>query len=269
MEIRDSTLKPHFRGRKMGFECTVPSFVRSFGVVRHSWTEMARIARVVAKGVPHHVTQRGNGRQIVFDDPQDHRIYLKLLKRYAEEHSLRVWAWCLMSNHIHLLAVPETGRSLVRTLGRTHAEYARYRNARLASCGHIWQARYYSCPVDAWSVWDVIAYIERNPVRAGMVGSAEDYQWSSARAHISGQDDSGWLDMSRWREHYTGARWRDALRVGVNEEALGERIRVATRTGRPLGSAEFIEGLERAANRQLRPRSVGRPRKEGLIEIGV
>jgi putative transposase len=206
---------------------------------------------------------------VVFDDPQDHRIYLKLLKTYAEEHKLRVEAWCLMTNHIHLLATPDTKFSLVRTLGRTHSEYARYRNARLASCGHLWQARYYSCPVDARGIWDVVAYIERNPVRAGMVGAAQDYQWSSARAHVLRWDDGGWLDMSDWRQSYTGRRWEEALRSTVNEEALGERIRVATQTGRPLGSAEFVDRLERASNRQLRPRPVGRPRKERKIEIGV
>jgi putative transposase len=109
---------------------------------------MPRIARVVAEGVPHHITQRGNGRQTVFDDAQDHHVYLKLLRKYTREHRLHIWAWCLMSNHVHLLAVPDTSDSLSRALGRVHCDYARYRNARAASCGHLWQSRYYSCPVD-------------------------------------------------------------------------------------------------------------------------
>jgi putative transposase len=230
---------------------------------------MAKIARVAIEGVPYHITQRGNARQTIFADPQDHQVYLKLLRRYAEQHRMSVWAWCLMSNHIHLLAVPGAPRALASTLASTQREYARYRNARLATCGHIWQARYYSCPVDDRGIWAVAAYIERNPVRAGMVETAEEYPWSSARAHIADRDDREWLDMQAWRENYTPIRWREALRFGIEEEAFRARIRSATATGRPLGSEEFRENLERAAGRPLGPRKPGRPRKAELAEIGV
>src|SRR5258708_3865433 len=215
---------------------------------------MGRIARVVAEGLPHHSTQHGNGRQVVFDDAKDRRVYLKLLRGHAEEYRLRIWAWCLMSNHIHLLAVPETSVSLKRTLGQTHADYARYRNAQLATCGHLWQCRYYSCPVDEAGVWRVMAYIERNPVRAGLVELAEDYTWSSARAHVAGHDQDGFVDMGPWRSSYDTERWRETLRLGVEEEALQERLRLATTTGRPFGSDQFIEQLELNSNRRLRPR---------------
>jgi putative transposase len=215
---------------------------------------MGRIARVVAEGLPHHITQRGNGRQVVFDDAKDRRVYLKLLQGYAEEYRLRIWAWCLMSNHVHLLAVPETSESLKRSLGQTHADYARYRNAQLATCGHLWQCRYYSCPVDEAGVWRVMSYIERNPVRAGLVELAEDYAWSSARAHVAGHDREGIVDMGPWRTSYDTERWRDTLRLGVEEEALRERLRQATMTGRPFGSNQFAEQLERTTNRRLRPR---------------
>jgi len=218
---------------------------------------MGRIARVVAEGLPHHITQRGNGRQVVFDDAKDRRVYLKLLRGYAEEYRLRVWAWCLMSNHVHILAVPETSESLKRSLGQTHADYARYRNAQLATCGHLWQCRYYSCPVDEAGVWRVMAYIERNPVRAGLVQLAEDYAWSSARAHVAGHDQEGIVDMGPWRGSYDTERWRDTLRLGVEEEALRERLRLATMTGRPFGSDQFIEQLELSSNRRLRPRRKG------------
>jgi putative transposase len=222
---------------------------------------MARIARFVAEGLPHHVTQRGNARKIVFEDPEDRRVYLNLLRSYAEEHRLSIWAWCLMTNHIHLLAVPRTPTALARALGRTHSDYARYRNAKSGNCGHVWQARYYSCPVDAWGVWPVMAYIECNPVRAGLVESAEGYPWSSARAHIRDCDESGFLEMAQWRANYTAARWRETLRVGVEDEALQERLRSATLTGRPFGSDEFAVGLELAAHRSLRPNRAGRPKK--------
>src|SRR5438477_1231856 len=151
---------------------------------------MARIARVVAEGIAHHVTQRGNARQVIFDDPKDRHVYLKLLRGYAQEHRLRISAWCLMDNHVHLLATPETPRALARTLGCAHSDYARYRNVQLASCGHIFQSRYYSCPVEKAAIWRVMAYIELNPVRAGVVESAEHYRWSSARAHVTGRDQT-------------------------------------------------------------------------------
>jgi len=219
------------------------------------------MARVVAAGIPHHVTQRGNARQSVFDDSVDRRTYVTLLRRYASEHELPIWAWCLMSNHIHLLAVPKTGAALANALGHTHRDYARYHNARSGKSGHLWQARYYSCPVDALGVCTVMAYIERNPVRAGLVELAEDYPWSSAVAHVTNRDDSGLLDAAPALEEYTQERWRETLRVGVEDEALRQRIRLATMTGRPFGSAEFTEELERAAHRRLRTRPAGRPKK--------
>ena len=216
------------------------------------------------EGQPHHITQRGNARQVVFDDARDHRVYLKLLREYAREYGLRVWAWCLMSNHVHLLAVPKRSDALARAFGRTHCDYARYRNAQMARCGHLWQARYYSCPIEASAVWPVMAYIERNPVRAGIVELAEHYPWSSARCHVSGWDETGFLNMAEWRENYTSERWRETLRTSVDEEAFQERLRLATFTGRPFGSGEFVEDLEKSSNRRLRPGRPGRPRKAGV-----
>ena len=234
---------------------------------------MPRIARVVAEGVPHHITQRGNGRHTVFDDAQDHHVYLKLLREYTRRHGVYIWAWCLMSNHVHLLGVPETNDSLARALRRIHGDYARYRNARAATCGHLWQARYYSCPVDGPAVWRVMAYIERNPVRAGLVNVAEDFQWSSARAHAADRED-GFVEMEMepWRGCYSAIRWRETLRMGVDDEILRERLRSATRTGRPFGSDEFLEQIERNTQRSLRPRQVGRPRnarQEPRLTLGI
>jgi len=227
----------------------------------HLFFGMPRIARFVAEGYPHHITQRGNGRQPVFDDPQDRRIYLKLLREHASAHGLSIWAWCLMTNHVHLLAVPGSRLALARTLGRTHYDYACYRNTRSGKSGHLWQSRFYSCPVDTPAVWTVMAYIERNPVRAALVARAEEYPWSSAAAHIVDRDDSGLLNMLPWRENYTRERWRETLDAGAEEEALRERIRLATMTGRPLGSDTFTAALELVAHRPLRPGRPGRPKK--------
>ncbi|HLK20539.1 MAG TPA: transposase [Bryobacteraceae bacterium] len=219
------------------------------------------MARLVLPGIPYHVTQRGNARQNIFEDSIDRSVYLDLLRKYTSEHGLAIWAWCLMTNHVHLLAVPQTLDSLPRTLGQTHRDYARYRNIRSGKSGHLWQARYYSCPVDEPGVCTVAAYIERNPVRAGLVELAEDYPWSSAAAHVTDYDAADLLDDTPWRDEYPADRWRAVLHTSADGEALGERIRRATMTGRPFGSAEFTEELEHAAHRRLRPRRPGRPKQ--------
>ena len=228
--------------------------------------KMSRIARAVVPGLPHHVTQRGNGRSAVFDSEADRIIYLNLLRRNSAEYRLKVWAWCLMSNHIHLLAVPERGDSLHRALGRTHADYARYLNVKRASCGHLWQARFFSCIVAPELLWVTMAYIERNPVRAGLAVTAEQYRWSSAASHITGTDADHLIDMQRWRMEYTPRRWRQVLRTTVDAEAEAERIREATIRGRPLGEAGFVSDIESVLARTLRPKAVGRPRKSALVE---
>jgi putative transposase len=222
---------------------------------------MSRIARVVAVGVPHHVTQRGNGRQIVFDTDEDRLLYLDLLRKYARQHSLRIWAWYLMSNHIHLLAVPERPDSLCRRLAKTHGDYARYFNIKRRSCGHVWQARFYSCPVGRQQLWMTMAYVERNPVRAGLVSDAAHYRWSSIGAHMTNPDRDDLVDLSPWQMEYNPDRWHDLLRSSVDEEAEAERLREATLRGRPYCDGELCKQLEQQLGRELRAKPVGRPPK--------
>jgi len=223
---------------------------------------MARIARIAAEGVPYHVTQRGNGRQRVFDTDANYRLYLDLLRANGLRFRLDVWAYCLMPNHVHLIAVPLRSDSMARALGRTHADYARGLNLERRSCGHVWQARFFSCPLDEAHPWAAMAYVERNPVRAGLVSAADQWRWSSAGAHAGGCDEWGQTALGRWRERFDGSRWAEVLRTSIEEEALGERLREATSRGRPLGSDDFIDGLERREHRRLRPLPVGRPRRE-------
>jgi putative transposase len=151
---------------------------------------------------------------------------------------------------------------LARVFGRTHSDYARYANLVRRSCGHFWQARFYSCALDERHAWQALTYVERNPVRAALVDKAEEYPWSTAAAHCLEDPLDGRLDLEEWRRHFTGERWREALRVGLREEALEERIREATRRGCPLGSEAFVERIGRALGRDLRPRPPGRPLKQ-------
>jgi putative transposase len=222
---------------------------------------MPRIARVVVPGLPHHVTQRGNGRQATFSSDDDRRVYLDMLRGNVRQFGLRIWAYCLMDNHIHLLAVPERPDSLARSLGRTHARYAQYWNARRARCGHVWQARYYSCPIEDAHLWTVARYVEMNPVRAGLAENADCWPWSSALAHLTGRDRSGLLDMTRWAADYDGLRWRGVLETSVNDEAWYQR--------RPFGSDTFIGGLEASLGCRLRPKRAGRRPRQATLRAAA
>ena len=198
------------------------------------------MARAVVAGVPHHVTQRGNGRRTIFDADADRLLYLDLLRENAVECDLAIWAWCLMSNHVHLVAVPGRPDSLARTLGRTHAAYARYLNIRRRSCGHLFQTRFYSCPIGPQHLWTTVAYVERNPQRAGLVAVPWDYLWSSARVHVANDVEDRLVDLRRWRLEYTPERWRIVLLSTVDEESDLDRLRRATLTGRPLCAPQML-----------------------------
>ena len=233
---------------------------------------MPRLQRFVAEE-SHHAA--GQSTPVGFDDHEDRRVYLRLLQEYCTKHEIRILAWCLTTNHVHLLAVPPSAPALAKAMGGTHGDYARYRNVRMAVTGHLWQARYYSCPVDSPGGWQVMAYIERNPVRAGLVDVAEAYRWSSAPAHVAGASDPI-LDTELWRQNYNPQRWREVLRMGLDEEAMQERLRLATRTGRPFGSNEFGNVLEWSAERPLLRRPGGRrkasepvPGLEGQVQLEI
>ena len=175
---------------------------------------MARQARIVLPGVAHHITQRGNNRQDVFFVEDDRRVYLSYLKESAERYGLAVSAYCLMTNHIHLVATPEAEDSLSKTLGRTHLMYTQYVHRLHGRLGHFWQNRFYSCPMDAAHAHHAAAYVELNPVRAGMVADAWTYAWSSAAAHCGkGGDPSGMLTLGAWFEQMTVSEWQATLKT--------------------------------------------------------
>jgi putative transposase len=222
---------------------------------------MPRIARAVVAGVPHHVTQRGNGRRAIFDTDADRLLYLDLLRENAVECDLAIWAWCLMSNHVHLVAVPGRSDSLARTLGRTHAAYARYLNVKRRSCGHLFQARFYSCLIGPQHLWMTVAYVERNPQRAGLAVVPWDYPWSSARVHAENDADDRLVDLRRWRLEYTPERWRTVLLSTVDEESDLERLRRATLTGRPLCEPQMLSEWEQVLERPLGTKPGGRPKR--------
>ena len=186
---------------------------------------MGRIARVVVADCWHHVTQRGNLGQPVFFDDDDRTMYLNLLRAQCRRTGLQIAGYCLMTNHVHLIAVPPDALALAAALGRTHGDYARWVHLRRAETGHLWQNRYYSCPLDGRHQWEALRYVEMNPVRAGLAAAAQDWPWSSATAHTGGVDRADLLETAAWRKRWLPEEWRETLREGVANAALLERIR--------------------------------------------
>ena len=202
---------------------------------------MPRLARIVIPGASHHVTQRGNNQQAVFRDDGDRVKYLELLRHYSEMHCLRIVAYCLMTNHIHLVAVPGFEQSLADTVGRTHQQYTEHFNFKYECRGHLWQNRYYSCPMDLDHTLNALAYVELNPVRAGMIGEAWAYPWSSAAAH-TGHGGNRLLDLSKWFSEFTAESWAETLGGFQTKTQFVEQIRRHTRKGRPLGTDRAFLG---------------------------
>lgn len=218
---------------------------------------MARIARVVALGLPHHITQRGNRRQDTFFCEEDYLAYKILMAEWCASCGVAIWAYCLMPNHVHLIAVPESEDGLRRAIGEAHRRYTRMVNFREGWRGHLWQGRFASFVMDERYLLAAARYIELNPVRAKLTDKAEGYPWSSAAAHVSGKDDelvkvAPLLDLVN--------DWRTFLNSGT-EEQEAEVFHRHERTGRPLGTRDFVTALENRLDRVIHPQAPGRKRK--------
>jgi putative transposase len=214
---------------------------------------MARLARVVAPGLPHHVTQRGNRRQQTFFCDEDYESYLQLMTQSCKAHQVEVWAYCLMPNHVHLIAVPRTADGLRRAVGEAHRRYTRMVNFREGWRGHLWQGRFASFVLDETYLLTAARYVELNPVRAGLVNTPRQYRWSSAAAHLRGKDDNlvrvdPLLKLQ--------PDWRRFLTRIIREEDL-KILRAHEHTGRPLVEEAFLESLERNLGRILRRQKPG------------
>ena len=205
---------------------------------------MPRTGRIVIPGVAHHVTQRGNSGQLIYHDEQDRENYLDLLRHYAEKHGLRVLGYCLMTNHVHIVGVPQSEPSLANAIGLTHQLYTTYFHDKYQGNGHLWQSRFFSCPMDENHTINALAYTELNPVRAGMVQCAQSYEWSSASAHL-GLCEDALLDLTRWFGHFNAVDWSRTLEEFGMNTRMADSIRRHTRKGAPLGrDKRFLERLD-------------------------
>lgn len=217
---------------------------------------MPRISRAIAVGFPHHITQRGNYRQDVFVDVEDYAQYLKLLTEQTQQHGLDIWAYCLMPNHVHIVGVPGADNSLANVFRNVNMQYSQYFNRKSNAVGHLWQGRYFSCPLDEPHVYAAVRYVETNPVRAGITAMAADYPWSSAKSHVTGIVDP--VLSGRCFLVETIRDWKEYLVEATDQETQTNLIK-STKTGRPCGAEGFVTHLEALLNRRFTTLPRGRP----------
>lgn len=214
---------------------------------------MARMPRLVVPDYPHHVTQRGNRRMQTFFCDDDYRAYLQLLAEAKAHAGVAIWAYCLMPNHVHIVAVPDSKDGLSRLFRCVHRHYSRRINFRENWKGHLWQERFHSFVMDERHLLATVRYTELNPVRARLCQRAEDWPWSSARAHLIGCDDVV-TDVQPMLDRI--GDWRCYLAAGASDSEL-EDIRRSSTTGRPAGDASFVTKLEALTGRELKKRKPG------------
>lgn len=194
---------------------------------------MPRNSRLVAVGYPHHITQRGNNRESVFFEEEDRSVYLEQLKFFTQKYLVDIWAYCLMTNHIHLLVVPHVPEGLARGIGLANMSYTQHVNRKYQRTGRIWQNRFFSSVVKTEQyLWAVARYIEKNPVVAGVVNAAQDYRWSSAQFHLQCRPDPylkepSWLDPGE-RDAYA------TFHHANDDQRMATMIGQAARSGRPI-----------------------------------
>jgi putative transposase len=215
--------------------------------------EMARIARVVVPDAPHHVTQRGNRKEPTFFEDGDYRFYLNLLGECAAKADTKVWAYCLMPNHVHVVLKPSDEDGLRRTFAELHRRYTRYVNFKHGWTGHLWQGRFGSVAMDETHLLNAVRYVSQNPVRARLVARAQDWPWSSVRAHLGGRSD-GVVDVTPVLTRVDDF----SAFLGANvEDTAFDLLRRSETSGRPLGPAPWIEQLESRTRRSLTPAKRG------------
>jgi putative transposase len=214
---------------------------------------MARLARLVVPGLPHHVTQRGNRRERVFFADDDYLAYLDLIGAAARRSGTEIWAYCLMPNHVHFIMTPSHVNGLRDTFADAHRRYTARINARLRQTGHLWQGRFSSSVMDEPHLLAAARYVAMNPVRAGLVSAPAEWPWSSAAAHLAGRGD-GLVTVGPLLGRMGDV---SAFLAVPADEAAVTALRKSYSTGRPVGGADWISGLETMTARRLAPRKRG------------
>jgi putative transposase len=225
---------------------------------------MPRQARLVLPGQLYHVTQRGNYKQNIFENVQDRAFYLRLIQEYSLKYGCDVFAFCLMNNHIHFIVKPKNEDSLANVFGRTNQRYGFYFNKKKDIKGHLWQERFYSCLLLGNHIQNAIRYVERNPVRAGMVTLPWDHVWSSARAHLGTVYNI--IHLADIQEQVSVESWKDFL-LEVEPPDVLTLIRKHTLKGKILGSDEQIRELELKTGLKLLSKLPGNQKPESACHL--
>ena len=220
---------------------------------------MPRQSRIVIPDMPHHVTQRGNYRQDIFESDSDYEKYSLWFNEYAAKYKLGVLAYCLMSNHVHFIVVPSKEETLARVFNTTHMRYAQYVNKKLKATGHLWQGRFFSCVLDDKHLYRAIRYVENNPVRIKVVKKAWLYRWSSAGLHAS-EGQHGPIKLNAIPDWMPAEEWKDYL--SETDEDMCKEMRLKTSRGLVVGEDGFIQKLEKRLDRSLGCLNPGRPIKK-------
>jgi putative transposase len=220
---------------------------------------MPRISRIVVVGYPHHITQRGVRSIAIFSSDEDRHQYLQYIQEESARHDLEILAWCLMTNHVHFVAVPYTEESLARGFGEAHKRYTRMKNFRDDVRGYLFQGRFGSCVLDERHLLAAVSYVENNPVTAGMVKHAWQYKWSSAAYHV-GVVKKDILVKSK-NLYGLVKNWRAYLEERIEWKEDIDHLRKATKTGRPLGYEDFVRKIEKLTGRLLQRQKPG-PKKK-------
>ena len=225
---------------------------------------MARLPRLTLPGYPHHVLQRGNNRQTIFISSQDHQAFLEFLQESSRAFEVEVHAYVLMDNHFHLLVTPRTGNGLPLMMQALGRRYVRYFNTLYSRTGTLWEGRYRSTVMDAQQhLLDCMAYIDLNPVRAGLVAQAADYLWSSHR-HYTGQSIDKILTPHAllWALGNTPfareAAYAERVVTGIGS-AQQAALTDSVLSGWALGGESFVAELQKRTVRRLTKSAPGRP----------
>ena len=233
---------------------------------------MARQPRLSLAGYPHHIIQRGNNRQLIFMDVADRQLFLDLLEEHSRQFGVAIHSYVLMDNHIHVLATPSTAEALPGMMQAVGRRYVRYFNDRYHRTGTLWDGRYKSTLVQSESYLLIcMAYVDLNPVRAGMVAQPADYAWSS-HGHYTGQRTDKLITPHplAWELGNTPFA-REAAYASLVQGGLAQRAQTAITDsvlyGWALGDAEFVANLQKKTRRRLVKGQAGRPKNIAKIDF--
>ena len=224
---------------------------------------MPRKPRASAAGVPEHVIQRGNNRQVIFVNEEEQKAYVTWLKQYAEKYQVAVHAWVLMTNHVHLLCTPSNSTGISQMMQALGRMYVMYFNRRYQRTGTLWEGRYKSCLVEEETyLLQLYRYIELNPVRAGMVADPGEYTWSSYQCNGLGKKSDllsahGLYQALGTTDKERQDNYRELFKYHVEGKLLDD-IRQASNKGLALGNAHFIADVEAMTGKRLVEEKRGR-----------